>query len=52
MIKFSISLTSDVCNHISSVENRSKTWYLNEKRTLLDYSCDEFSEIIIQLYNE
>lgn len=52
MIKFSISLTSDVCDHISSVEDRSKTWYLNEQRTLLDYSCDEFSEILIQLYNE
>ena len=52
MIKFSISLTSDVCNNISSVDYRSKTWYLNEQRTLLDYSCDEFSEIIIQLYNE
>jgi hypothetical protein len=52
MIKFSISLTSDVCNNISLVDYRSKTWYLNEQRTLLDYSCDEFSEIIIQLYKE
>jgi hypothetical protein len=52
MIKFEISSSSDVCNNISSVESRSKTWYLNEQRTLLDYSCDEFSEITIQLYNE